>query len=318
MVNQNNRRIVLIVPTFPKLSETFIVGKFLGLLQRGWDVHILCTSSPEAEWTHFPVLQQPGIRQRVHVNWPTHPSWLAALLYLPALVSLLILRPLPMIANIQRSWPLLRWKCFTALYLDRQLLLLKPDIIHFEFGALAAGREDLARRLGCKMAVSFRGYDLNFSGLDQPNYFDKVWQYADAVHCLGEDLWRRALQRGCPPNKPHHLIPPAVDAAYFQPPVLLPAITEREEHCPLRILSVGRLEWIKGYEYGLLAVKLLLEDGYSIEYRIVGAGSYLEPLAFTRRQLGLENSVIFLGALSPAEIKEPVRMGAGAAAPGCL
>ena len=34
-------RVVSVVPTFPNLSETFIVRKFLGLLERGVDVHVV-------------------------------------------------------------------------------------------------------------------------------------------------------------------------------------------------------------------------------------------------------------------------------------
>jgi colanic acid/amylovoran biosynthesis glycosyltransferase len=49
---------------------------------------------------------------------------------------------------------------------------------------------------------------------------------------------------------------------------------------PLRILSVGRLEWKKGYEYGLEAARLLKARGVPFTYRILGGGSYLEPLAF--------------------------------------
>ena len=34
-------RLVLFTREFPKDSETFIVDKFLGLLERGWDVHLV-------------------------------------------------------------------------------------------------------------------------------------------------------------------------------------------------------------------------------------------------------------------------------------
>ena len=58
-------RLVLIVSAFPKLSETFIVSQFLGLLEHGWDVHVVCKRSDTAEWDHFPALAaDPSLRTR--------------------------------------------------------------------------------------------------------------------------------------------------------------------------------------------------------------------------------------------------------------
>ena len=42
-------RIAMVVPTFPQLSETFIVTKALGLVDRGIDVHVVCGST-KSNW----------------------------------------------------------------------------------------------------------------------------------------------------------------------------------------------------------------------------------------------------------------------------
>jgi colanic acid/amylovoran biosynthesis glycosyltransferase len=62
----------------------------------------------------------------------------------------------------------------------------------------------------------------------------------------------------------------------------------------LRILSVGPLEWERGYEYALHAVALLVERGVECEYRVVGEGGYLDAVSFARHQLGLDARVLFL------------------------
>src|SRR5690242_7625269 len=75
------KRIVIVVPSFPKLSETFIVGKVHALLERGWDVHVVCSKSEPAQWRHFPELQcRRDLKRRVHVAWPHRPRWLAGIL----------------------------------------------------------------------------------------------------------------------------------------------------------------------------------------------------------------------------------------------
>lgn len=190
------------------------------------------------------------------------------------------------------------------LYLDAEIICLRPDLLHFEFGTLAASRMYLRELLGARVVVSFRGYDLNFVGLDQPDYYNEVWDRADALHLLGEDLWRRAQERGCPGDKHHVLIPPAIDTDFFTPIRIRQSDSVGTAVRPLRLLSVGRLVWKKGYEYGLEAVRLLLDEGVDCEYRIVGDGDYLEAVAFARHQLGLTDKVNLVGALEPCEVRE--------------
>jgi len=61
-------RIVMVTDHFPKVSETFFVRKLLGLLRRGWDVHVVCQRSNREHWEYFPTLrEQLGGDHRVHV-----------------------------------------------------------------------------------------------------------------------------------------------------------------------------------------------------------------------------------------------------------
>lgn len=294
-------RIVFVVSSFPKLSETFIVNKFLGLLDRGWDVHVVCRKHDQSEYRSFPQsARHDQLRGRVHVALPHSPRWLAGLLLSFALVECLALSPHRCLRYLLKGSSRFGLDVFRKLYLDAQFILLRPDLIHFEFGALAAERMYLRDLLGCKTIVSFRGYDLNHVRLDDPHYYQSVWKEADALHLLGQDLWRRAQQRGCPPSKKHDLIPPAIDDELFDPSDRTHTEAAGTIERPLRILSVGRLDWKKGYEYALEAVRLLTEQGVHCKYRIVGDGEYLEAVAFTRHQLGLEEVVELCGALPPA------------------
>jgi colanic acid/amylovoran biosynthesis glycosyltransferase len=296
-------RVALLVPAFPRVSETFIVGKFLGMLDRGWDVHVVCSRSEEKEWSRFPQLgKEKPIRRRVHLGWPHRPRWRAASLAPVVLLQCLFVAPRRTLRYLWRGWARFGPGVLRRLYLDAELVRLGFDIVHFEFGALAPGRMYLKDLLDCRIVVSFRGYDLNYVGLDQPDHYREVWERADGLHFLGEDLWRRAQRRGCPGGRPHALIPPAIDTDFFQPGPEAPSA--REDAIPtLRVLSVGRLESKKGYEYALLAIRMLLEKGVACEYRILGDGEYLGAVAFARHQLGLEEIVTFLGAGTREEVR---------------
>src|SRR5580700_517697 len=134
-------RLVLIVPSFPKLSETFIVSKFAGLLRLGWDLYIVCGVSEPGQWQHFKEVE--GIlqaRKRVVKTWPHRPRWLAALLLPCAVLSCLARNPAGVWRYLRRGLHDFGLDALRRFYLDAALVALKPDAIHFEFGSLAVDR----------------------------------------------------------------------------------------------------------------------------------------------------------------------------------
>lgn len=300
---QHSGRIVLVLSNFPGDSP-FLLNKFLGLLDKGLDIHMVCQTRAAAEsrWFSYRSLKR-AVRSRISFGWPAERRWLVALL-LPLLLSRCLLSNLKGSCRyLSRGWGRFGLDVFRRLFLDAQIIRARPDILHFEFGSLAVGRTYLRDLLGCQMVVSFRGYDLNFIKLEEGDYYREVWDNADALHLLGEDLWRRAQARGCPSDKRHALIAPAIDAGFFTPRERRRGESVGTLERPLRIISVGRLVWKKGYDYGLEAVRLLLDRGVQCEYRIIGDGDYFEAVAFACHQLGLKSYVSLLGALSPEEVK---------------
>jgi colanic acid/amylovoran biosynthesis glycosyltransferase len=296
-------RLILVVPTFPKSSETFIVLKAVGLLEAGWDVHVVCQRREQEEWQRFPETIRKALKRRVHVTWPVEPRPLSAALLPAALGASAIGAPVSTARYLRRGSRRFGWDTLRRVYLDAKVLDLSPDIVHFEFGTLAVGKTYLKELLGCRLSLSFRGFDLNFAGLEDPHYYAEVFRDVDLIHCLGEDLWRRAVRRGCPPDKEHVLIPPAIDVAFFDPGERQVARVVGTPDRPFRILSVGRLVWQKGYEDALEALCRLRDAGISIEYRIVGEGGYREAIAYARHEMGLEDSVSFLGPLPPSTVR---------------
>ncbi|MDQ3889807.1 MAG: glycosyltransferase, partial [Actinomycetota bacterium] len=187
---------------------------------------------------------------------------------------------------------------------EAQLAELEPDLVHFGYGTLARGRMHVRELLGCSVAVSFRGYDINYFGLDDPGCYDDVWAGADILHLVSEDIWKRAQRRGCPPDKPHLVVTDAVEVDRFTVPE-----RRREEAGtrPLHIVGVGRLHWKKGYDYALSALRALLDSGVDARYRIVGEGPHREPMMFAIHELELEDHVELLGARTAGEVQETMR-----------
>jgi glycosyltransferase involved in cell wall biosynthesis len=257
----DGRRIVLVTDHFPKFSETFFAHEFTGLLERGWDIHVLCNRSNRDQHGYFPQLRQHlETRERVHV--------------------------------VQDF--------------DAQLAELQPDLVHFGYGTLALGRMHMRDILGCKVVVSFRGYDINYHGLEDPHVYDDLWAHADMVNCVSQDVWARAQRRGCPPDKSHMVITDAADLSRFVAPERTYEDVGGADR-PLRALSVGRLHWKKGHEFGLQALRALVDAGVDVRYRILGDGPHRESILFAIHDLGLERHVELPGARRADDVRDAMR-----------
>ncbi len=269
-------RLALVVHRFPERSEGFLVDHARGLLARGLDVHVVAGVVDRAVLAEV----APELVDRVHEA----PAGASRRPTVAAKAAGGALRaPVRTARYLWRGRGLGRGLA-PALARDLPLTRVAPDVVHTEFATLAVDRTHLPAVLGCALTTSVRGYDVAYAGLDQPGWYDDVWATVAAVHVLGEDLWTAAERRGCPPDKVHAVIPPAVDADAI--PVASP-----DGDGPLRLVSVGRLHWKKGHHHVLAALALVRAAGVDARLRIVGDGPELEAVAFARHQLGLDDHV---------------------------
>jgi len=264
-------RVALVVHRFPERSEGFLVDHALGLLAEGIDVHVVADTVDATALA----TQAPDLVDRVHRSPAGRPRRVS--------VALAVLRgalraPVATLRYLSRSRRLGPGRA-ARLARDLPLVALAPDVAHTEFLTLARSRTHLPSALGCRLTSSVRGYDVAYAFLDESGAYDAVWPALTALHVLGDDVWRRAQQRGCPPTIDHSVITPAVDAAAV--PQADPSGTG-----PLRLVSVGRLHWKKGHHHVLAAVARLRAEGVEATLRIVGDGPELESVAFARHQLG--------------------------------
>jgi colanic acid/amylovoran biosynthesis glycosyltransferase len=193
---------------------------------------------------------------------------------------------------------------------DGIVAALQPDLVHFEFGHLALGRLGAPALGRCRVVASLRGNDINALGLDDSDFYEELWTGIDALHVLSSRLLIRARQRGCPSSLPHITIPPAVDTSRFDGKGRRHLAVVGTARRPLRLLSVGRLHWMKGYATALHAVGLLEAGGVHCEYRIVGGHDYGEALIevlFAIHDQRLEDVVSLLGALPQEAVVQHMR-----------
>lgn len=282
--------IALVLGSSSEVSGSSTVARFLDLLGRGWDAHLLCGRGG-AEWTELLELPEPILRRRVHPP----PRHLRGRMPRGAL-ALGLLRVLG--RNPVAAWCYLRVRRLSSprRYLDAVLIALRPQLVHFHSGPSARERIGAKRVLRCKVVVSFRPGDLRL-GVDTPEYYRSVWDEADVLHLPAEAMWERARLRGCPSTSARAVIPPPATEPDESDPQDVRSASEQR----FRILSVGPLSWAAGYEYALQAVRLLIDRGTDCEYWVVGEGEYADAVSFARYQLGLEANVHLLGKVDREE-----------------
>lgn len=291
-------RLILVANSIPVADADFLKDKIFGLSGH-FDLHFFCWDKRSSKKLFLQKYGDKLCKLNIHLyynKWGT--LTLLSLLLLNA--SRLLFHPLLSIKTIRKMLNLYkgnRKKAFIRFSLYFPIIKLKPDIVHFEFGTLARTFSDLKQFVDCKTSVSFRGYDINFIGLDVPEYYKDVWSNLDGFHFLGNDLKQRAIKRGYIGGKIEALIPPAVDTTLFIP------TDNKNASDKLVIISVGRLTWKKGYEYALQALAMLKQKGFSFEYRIAGDGNHKQAIQFAVVELGLED-VVLLGALDKSAIKK--------------
>jgi glycosyltransferase involved in cell wall biosynthesis len=136
-----------------------------------------------------------------------------------------------------------------------------------------------------------------------------VFARAAAVHCVSEAVREEAERFGLERSKAR-VIHPAVDTNYFSP-----APRADAEPGALRVVGVGELNWIKGYDDALEAIALLVREGVPVSYEIIGAepaadsgkASDRARLLYLVHELGLEGRVRLLGELSQEAVRERLR-----------
>jgi glycosyltransferase involved in cell wall biosynthesis len=192
------------------------------------------------------------------------------------------------------------------------LARLRPDVVHFEHRA-AVDYLPLFDVWDCPVATTCRGSDISvYPHVPGAEHYARrlpeVHRRVSAVHCISDSLQREATAFGLDPAKAW-VIKPGVDPDLFRPARNGGRIAEGNGDV-LRVINVGWLRWMKGHEYGLAAIRSLLNRDVPVRLEVVG----VVPSEWRRQtderarilhavaDLGLEEHVRLSGWVSPAEM----------------
>lgn len=289
-------RIGLVLPSVPAYSETFFSNKIKGLQANGHTV-LIFTNSNENQHSHKSIIKVApklsgnpiliGCRSIIIL---IH----AVLFHYKATSRLYTLDHKDGIRFNQR---------IKNIVSNHHIFSESLDWLHFGYGTMVVNRENVAKAIGAKMAVSFRGFDIGIYPLNNPGCYSRLWKKVDKIHVISNDIRDLVYTNGFKDQAPIIKITPAIDTAFFK---------NTKQQVPtkqLNFVTVARLHWKKGLIYTLEALALFKKEGISFHYTIIGGGEAYERLKFAVYQLDLKDQVTFTGKISQESIIEKMKNG---------
>lgn len=172
------------------------------------------------------------------------------------------------------------------------VLYHQPDIFHLQW---AKSIDDWlwVKEFGIRFILSLRGTHISISPIADATLSEKYkanFCKVDGFHAVSKAILEQA--KIYEPNlKNTTVIYSGLDLEKL---LYKPKTTINTE---LKVLSIGRSHWLKGYNYALDAFALLKQENIKFHYTIIGIDNE-EELIFQRNQLNLEEEVTFQKSVS--------------------
>ncbi len=165
---------------------------------------------------------------------------------------------------------------------------IAPVLIHLQWPSVIPWFEEVLMEQKIPVVLSQRGFHSNVRPfVDEANfeYLNKWYPKIAGFHSVSKAIAANGDKIGASSIKTDKVI-------YTGLPLLeIPFSENYMRLTPLKLLSIGRAHWIKGYDYALQACKQLKEKDIPFHYTIIG-GAGDEELQFLVDNFGLKNYVV--------------------------
>lgn len=287
-------RVAYILNSFPRTSETFIIDEISSVIKSGIDCHVfsLSKSKSEDEVVHAKALE---VIERVGVTYVRSCGLLG---YAKELFRMAIRHPFRFgrVCRCLLNQSERRWYTLRSLWLMRELERLKVERMHVHFASAAAQYALTVHRLsGIPFTVTAHHHDVFFA---PPNNFDELALASDGIFCISEFNRKYISNKYSVEPSKLRIVHCGIETERFV--CDRPIQVERGE-C-VKILCVARLDFVKGHNYLLDAVKILVQEGLNVKVSLVGDGTERENLESQCNRLGLLEVVEFLGFKEQSDV----------------
>jgi len=296
-----NKKILFKLWQFPRLSETFFIAQIITAIKCGFDVNILVEEVPKEDLQHKELLIKYGLLDKIIVeNYkiPENKVWRILKAFFLILINIRNFFKLKAFITGQT-----RFETKYIYMFEFYKNLRHYDLVHVQYGT--NGRPlDLLKKIDFfppKIIVSFHGHDVYFpiNGMIHNNgYYEMLFKYSDKLIANTPYLKEVLLSLRAPENK-IDVIPVGVDTEYFKP-----ADVKIKSIEVFKIITVGRLEIVKGQKFGMEVIKRLKNQGYKIHYTLIGTGTQEEILKKYILDYDLTDEITLVGRKPQKDIRE--------------
>ena len=254
-------KIALVLSSPPGYSETFFNSQIKGLKENGHEV-TLFTGNDTDNYRYCTHMRHPKIYKSVVMQ-------IFAMLYV-GLRLLPYFKIVNSYCHLEKKEGTPFKRIIEKVYLNASLLKYRGDWVHYGFATMVLGRELVPKAINAKMAVSFRGYDINVYPLKHKNCYSLLWRQVDKIHSISRFLLNRAYELGLDKNKIFQIIHPAIDFENLPKPI------ENTKEDKFKIVTIARFSWIKGLDLLTQVASVLKNKNLNFEWILIGAGSDAE------------------------------------------
>jgi len=289
-------RIAVYLPTFPELSNAFIVNQIIGLIDRGHDVDLFARSAKSFENAHD-VVHRYALSDRMrHIVVPS-----ARLARIGSVARLLATRhgwhpaaldALNPFVDVRESLRMVGFHTAVS-FLRAQ----RYDVVHAQFGHHGSRLSRLRRRgaIDAAIVTSFRGADLTVHVSRDVRRFAELFRTGDLFLPVSSEFHRRLVALGVPEQR-IRVLRSGIDVDRF-------AFAPRQRsNGRTTLMCVGRLTEKKGFAYAVDALAMLHARGHDVDLVIIGDGPLLGSLRSRAAALGVADRVTFHGPRTHASV----------------
>lgn len=180
---------------------------------------------------------------------------------------------------------------------------IQPDIIHLQWTSVIPPFEDVLQAGSIPVILSQRGFHINVKPFVYPEnmaYLRQWYPKFAGFHSVAHSVVRNSAKIWNSPDKIDEVVYTGLDLEAWK-------FNENyKKSTPLKLLSVGRTHWKKGYDYALRCCRLLKDKNIPFTYDIIG-GAGEEELQFLRFDMELEKEVRLLGKVTLPEVQRSMR-----------
>lgn len=293
-------RVGYVLKMYPRFSETFILEEVLALERHGADLQIFSLRPPADGRFHENLARVKAPVTYLDVPTRPAPMW-DAMRRGHAVLGEALARELPQLLSADPG------DATQAVELATRVVVHRIDHLHAHFGSIATTVARLAARLaGVTYSFTAHAKDIFHEDVDPSELHRKLADAAFVVTVSDYNLQFLRTTYGASADRVVRVYN-GLDLETF-------SVSKPLRRLPV-IVAVGRLVEKKGFDHLVDAVALMHHDGDPVRLEIVGTGAEEARLRAQVAELGLTETVSFLGPLPQARTREVVRGAAVLAAP---